>query len=269
MLIRPIEKLSEMIEVEELQKEIWGVDDREILPALAMIPVTKIGGLLLGAFDNDQMVGFVFAFSGFESGRRILHSDMLAVKREYRSQQIGYRLKLAQRTHALEQGIDTITWTFDPLQSLNAHLNFGKLGVICDRYYQDFYGETSSFLHSTGTDRMWVTWHLNTEGVNERIHGETQHDASSVEAQTIVTINEKQEPVEHEANSSTQRCVEIPFDINALVRNDPELGLRWRVATRNAFSSALEEGFIVEDFYLVKRDPIRFGRYLLIKRSSQ
>ena len=64
-----------------------------------MIPVTKIGGLLLGAFDNDQMVGFVFAFPGFESGRRILHSDMLAVKREYRSHGIGHQLKLAQRTH--------------------------------------------------------------------------------------------------------------------------------------------------------------------------
>jgi len=267
MLIRDIKNLSEMIEVEELQKEIWGVDDREILPALAMIPVIKIGGLLLGAFDNDQMIGFVFAFPGFESGRRILHSDMLAVKREYRSQGIGHQLKLAQRSRALEQGIDTITWTFDPLQSLNAHLNFGKLGVICDRYYQDFYGETSSFLHSTGTDRMWVTWHLNSEMVNERIQGVTPHDTFPVEAQTILTINENREPVEREANSSNQRCVEIPFDINDLITNDPELGLRWRVATRNAFRKALDEGFIVEDFYLVKHDSISFGRYLLTKNS--
>ena len=267
MLIRDIKTLSEMFEVEELQKEIWGVDDREILPALAMIPVTKIGGLLLGAFDNEQMVGFVFAFPGFESGRRILHSDMLAVKREYRSQGIGHQLKLAQRTRALEQGIETITWTFDPLQSLNAHLNFGKLGVICDRYYKDFYGETSSFLHSTGTDRMWVTWHLNSERVNERIHGVTPYDASAVEAQAILTINEKQEPVEREADSSTQKCVDIPLDINNIITDNPELSLRWRVATRNAFSGALEEGFIVEDFYLVKGDSISFGRYLLTSNS--
>jgi len=268
MLIRNIKSLSEMIEVEELQKEIWGVDDREILPALAMIPVTKIGGLLLGAFDNDQMIGFAFAFPGFESGRRTLHSDMLAVKREFRSQGVGQQLKLAQRSHALEQGIDTITWTFDPLQSLNAHLNFGKLGVICDRYYQDFYGETSSFLHSTGTDRMWVTWQLNSESVNERIHGVTRHDSSPVDAQTIVSINEKQEPLEREAGSFTQRCVDIPLDINDLITNEPELGLRWRVATRNAFTTALEEGFIVEDFYLVKCDPISCGRYLLTKPLS-
>jgi len=267
MLIRDIKTLSEMFEVEELQKEIWGVDDREILPALAMIPVTKIGGLLLGAFDNEQMVGFVFAFPGFESGRRILHSDMLAVKREYRSHGIGHKLKLAQRTRALEQGIETITWTFDPLQSLNAPLNFGKLGVICDRYYKDFYGETSSFLHSTGTDRMWVTWHLNSERVNERIHGVTPYDASAVEAQAILTINEKQEPVEREADSSTQKCVDIPLDINNIITDNPELSLRWRVATRNAFSGALEEGFIVEDFYLVKDDSISFGRYLLTSNS--
>jgi predicted GNAT superfamily acetyltransferase len=268
MLIRAIEKLSEMIEVEELQKEIWGVDDREILPALAMIPVTKVGGLLLGAFDNDQMIGFVFAFPGFESGRRILHSDMLAVKREYRSHGIGHQLKLAQRTRALEQGIDTITWTFDPLQSLNAHLNFGKLGVVCDRYYRDFYGETSSFLHSTGTDRMWVIWKLNSERVNQRIQGNTGVDTSSIEAPSVVTINEMEEPIEAEGGSSVQRCVEIPFDINALIRKDPELGGRWRVATRNAFTKALGDGFFVEDFYLVKRDPIGFGRYLLTKSSS-
>ena len=115
---------------------------------------------------------------------------------------------------------------------------------------------------------MWVTWHLNSERVNERIHGETSHHPSLVDAQSIVTMNEEQEPVEHEAGSFTQKCVDIPSDINNLITDNPELGLRWRVATRNAFSDALEEGFIVEDFYLVKRDSISFGRYLLTKSLS-
>jgi len=62
-----------------------------------------------------------------------------------------------------------MTWTFDPLQSLNAHLDFAKLGVVADAYKINFYGEsTSSFLHKigTGTDRLWVTWLLDSERVS-------------------------------------------------------------------------------------------------------
>ena len=267
IIIREIDSISEMKALEQLQKDVWGWDDLDTMPLMNFIVTREVGGVLIGAFDGEKPVGFCFGFVGSHDGHIIFHSHMLAVLPQFREHGIGHKLKLAQRTRALEQGIETITWTFDPLQSLNAHLNFGKLGVICDRYYKDFYGETSSFLHSTGTDRMWVTWHLNSERVNERIHGVTPYDASAVEAQAILTINEKQEPVEREADSSTQKCVDIPLDINNIITDNPELSLRWRVATRNAFSSALEEGFIVEDFYLVKDDSISFGRYLLTSNS--
>lgn len=65
-----------------------------------------------------------------------------------------------------------MTWTFDPLQSLNAHINFAKLGVVADAYKVNFYGETtSSFLHQIGmgTDRLWVTWLLDSPWVHERL----------------------------------------------------------------------------------------------------
>src|SRR5678815_3415512 len=134
IVVREVQNLSEMMGVEQLQKEVWGVEDREILPALAMIPMREVGAVLLGAFEGVELIGFSFAFPGFENGQPILHSDMLAVKPAYRSLGLGLQLKLAQRTHALEKGIDTITWTFDPLQALNANLNFAKLGVVSDRY---------------------------------------------------------------------------------------------------------------------------------------
>ena len=159
--IRDITDLPEMRAVEELQKEIWGVGDREVLPALAMLPITAVGGVLLGAFDENRLVGFVFGFLGLDQGQITLHSDMLAVKAEYRSQGLGYQLKVAQRKRALDKGISTITWTFDPLQAANAHLNFARLGVVADRYLVNFYGETTSFLHQSGTDRLWLTWMLN------------------------------------------------------------------------------------------------------------
>ena len=131
--IREIKENSELRAVEDLQKEIWGCSDREILPRLALIPLLEIGGVLLGAFAGNDLIGFVLGFPGRENSHPILHSDMLAVKRSYRSHGLGYKLKLAQREWALAQGVDRISWTFDPLQAPNAHLNIAKLGVIADR----------------------------------------------------------------------------------------------------------------------------------------
>jgi predicted GNAT superfamily acetyltransferase len=101
IVIRDIDGISEMRAVEDLQKEIWGVEDREIFPALGLVPLKEVGAILIGAFDGDQMVGFVFGFPGLEKGCIILHSDMLAVKFSHRSSGLGYRLKLAQRERAL------------------------------------------------------------------------------------------------------------------------------------------------------------------------
>src|SRR2546422_11019703 len=92
--IREITQIAEMRQVEVLQKEIWGVNDREIFPVLAFIPMLEVGGVLIGAFDGQRMVGFVFGFPGIEDGEVILHSDMLAVMPQYRSHGIGYQLKL-------------------------------------------------------------------------------------------------------------------------------------------------------------------------------
>ena len=161
IVFRDIKQLSEMREVERLQKIVWGVEDLDILPALAMRPLIEIGGILIGAFDKDRMVGFVFGFPGRHDGENIIHSDMLGVLPEYRSFSLGFRLKLAQRERAIAMGIETITWTFDPLRARNARLNFSRLGVTANRYEIDYYGETSSVLHRLGTDRLWVTWALN------------------------------------------------------------------------------------------------------------
>ncbi|MGZ8830993.1 MAG: GNAT family N-acetyltransferase [Thermoanaerobaculia bacterium] len=161
MEIRDIRGPEELRAVENLQKEVWACDDREILPAIHMIAAREVGAILLGAFDGSDLVGFVYGFPGFEGDRRVIHSDMLAVRSAYRDRGLGSALKLAQREQALAHGIDRITWTFDPLQARNAYVNFVHLGVIADRYLRDFYGQTSSPLHASGTDRLWVTWHLN------------------------------------------------------------------------------------------------------------
>ena len=235
MEIRKIESLAEMREVERLQKEIWGVDDVEIYPALALKPQTEVGGILIGAFDQGRMVGFVFGFPGILDNETIIHSDMLGISEDYRSQNLGYLLKLAQREAALQRGIERITWTFDPLQSRNAYFNFNKLGVISDRYYVDYYGVTSSFLHRFGTDRLWVTWLLNSERVKSRIEGGMK-------------------PTPPAPIGESQLVIEIPTQITSNHEH-------WREATRHAFTSAIDKGYVVEGFYV--NETRQMGSYLL------
>ena len=116
--------------VEDLQKEVWSVSDRDIVPLTQLVAARHAGGQLIGARDGRTLIGFVYGIVGLERGRTIHHSHMLAVKPAYRNCDVGYKLKLAQRERVLAQGITRITWTFDPLQSLNAHFNFCKLGVV-------------------------------------------------------------------------------------------------------------------------------------------
>ena len=159
--IRDVHDVPGMKTIEDLQKEVWGVEDLDIVPHTQLAAAVEVGGCLIGAFDGAEMVGFVYGFLGLEHNRLVMHSHMAAVKPAYRSYGVGYRLKLAQRDEALAKGITRITWTYDPLQALNAHFNFNKLGVVSDRYLIDFYGEaTSSFLHQLGTDRLLASWRL-------------------------------------------------------------------------------------------------------------
>jgi predicted GNAT superfamily acetyltransferase len=226
--IRPIETFAELRAVEELQKEVWGVPDLDVVPLTQLIAVQAAGGVLLGAFDRQTLVGFVYGFVAQEDGDIAHHSHMLAVKTAYRNFNLGYKLKLAQREAVLAQGINLITWTFDPLQSLNAYFNFTKLGVISDRYVVNFYGEeATSFLHQTGTDRFWVKWLLASDRVVQRLKMST--------------------PVLEDP--SDKLLIEIPGNINALQAETPEVALDWRERTRQEFTQAVAAGYTVRDFY--------------------
>lgn len=267
--IRDIKEFPELRAVEDLQKEVWGCNDREILPGLALIPLLEIGGVLVGAFAGVEMVGFALAFPGVEAGRLILHSDMLAVKAQYRSHGLGFKLKLRQRDLALAKGIDRITWTFDPLQSRNAYLNFAKLGVRADSYKINYYGETSSFLHSTGTDRLWVNWELGTERVRQRLElGPNHRDPLGLtEVPALVRAGANNAPVSSEYRGTESSVIEIPMGIDTIVQTDPALARRWRESTRVAFTSAIDAGLSVEDFFRLERKERSVGIYLLNRRS--
>lgn len=264
--IRPLISIEELKAVEALQLEVWNCSELEVLPSLALIPLKDIGGVLLGAFDDDELIGFVVGFPGLEAGKLIIHSDMLAVKSAYRSIGLGYRLKLAQREAALANGIERITWTFDPLQSANAHFNFAKLGVTADRYKINYYGETSSVLHSTGTDRLWVTWALGSERVNQRLATRKLEPATGfAELPALVKLESNAQPVlDPLALKEPSLRIEIPHDINVVAVTDSTLGKRWREVTRAGFTSALAVDFVVADFFSGK-EAGQPGSYLLTR----
>jgi predicted GNAT superfamily acetyltransferase len=272
IIIRDIELISEMRDVESLQKEVWQCDDRDIVPLTIMVATRELGAILVGAFDGPLLIGFAYSFVGLEEGRIVHHSHMLAVRPTYRNVNLGYKLKLAQRDRSLAQGITRMTWTFDPLQSLNAHFNFAKLGVIADAYKINFYGETtSSFLHQigNGTDRLWVTWKLDSSRVHERLQTTDQSRTSNLELDRnacLVQVGPNNMPQRFQSSEVAGQkdvSIEIPADINALRRERPELGDAWREATRWAFSEALASGYQIEDFCGASRNDQSVGVYLL------
>lgn len=261
--LREVTTANEMRAVEALQKEVWGVPDLDVVPVSQLIAATAAGGVLIGAFDGSILIGFAYGFPGFEHGRPTHHSHMLAVKPEYRNANIGYRLKLAQRDFVLQQGIGQMTWTFDPLQTMNAHFNFSRLGVICDRYLADFYGsDAASFLHRNGTDRLWVTWQLASERVGSRIKKRAEVDLD--DAKTLVESGEDKSPNylgPISESFSGKILIEIPANVTVLEMESPELAAEWRIVTRRAFIEAFAAGFVVDNFIRI----VETGKYVLAK----
>jgi len=248
------------------------MSDLDILPSTMMIAAIEVGANLQGAFVDEKMVGFSFAFPGVENGSLIMHSDMVGIDPNYRNLNLGYKLKLAQREHVLEMGITRITWTFDPLQSLNAYFNFAKLGVLSASYRTNFYGETSSFLHRLGTDRLWVSWLLQSRRVNDRLDPENEQNVhqSTDEYPAVIHRDEHGNPVRNQSVifSEEHLLIEIPSNINELVNVRPDLAAAWRDATRSAFTSAIAAGYLVEEFVRLQRESVNLGAYVLTRGKT-
>lgn len=273
--IRDLETIADLEPMLRLEKEVWGLDDADVTPLTLAVALKAAGSMLLGAFEGLELVGFALAFPSLEHGRVGFHSHMLAVRPSHREFGLGYRLKLAQRERAMAMGINEITWTFDPLRSLNAHFNFCKLGVISDSYRPDFYGpQTSSHLHSNGTDRLWVTWRLRDASVQGKLNGK---DKSAEVLDTLkhldplIRFNGDGRPAEGDPTTllSRQRvAIEIPREIGQMEHSDLPRAREWRLATRRAFMKSLSAGFVVKEFCSSIRGQQGPGAYLLERRGD-
>jgi predicted GNAT superfamily acetyltransferase len=159
--IRSCHTLNEFHACVDLQREIWGEEALEVEPATMFVVAAHTGGQVLGAFDGDLLVGFTLAVAGVRERTPYLHSHMTGLKDGYRDRGIGRKLKLFQREEALNRGITSILWTFDPLELRNAHFNLNRLGAVCRKYLPNLYGVTTSPLHrGLRTDRLLAEWDL-------------------------------------------------------------------------------------------------------------
>ena len=282
--IRALKAWGEFLAAEELQRRVWQMPDwRDAVPANLMIAVGKSGGAVLGAFAADgKLVGLAFSFIGMdthtEPPKLKHHSHMVAVLPEFQSQGIGIRLKFKQRADALAQGIDLMTWTYDPLQAPNANLNLAHLGAIARRYVVNAYGEMTDGLNAgVASDRFEVEWWLNAPRVKTCAAGQPLvfdwDDLARAGAPQVfgVRIDARGLPrVDHENDLRGDRLiVEIPASIGAVKAASLELAREWRARTRATFQRAFAAGYIAVGFVFTNREGHKRAAYVLTREPVE
>jgi len=271
--IRPFRTLADYKECVALQEATWGVGFSERVPTAILRVSQRLGGISAGAYDSaGELIGFVFGMTGVDTAGLVHWSDMLAVRPDRRDSGLGRQLKAYQRTVLLERGVVRMIWTFDPLQSRNAYLNFAHLGAVAREYERDMYGQTDSPLHQgIGTDRLLALWLMDSERVTRRLTGEPDVDRLELASASVALAHESGAGTRHprpgEPSLDVQApvvAVAIPADLDDLRRDDMELANEWRRATRTALEAYLDRGYEARE--LVRDGTV--SHYLLAKRTN-
>jgi predicted GNAT superfamily acetyltransferase len=280
---RDLTTLEDYAQVVELERSIWGVGYGDVVPVPILAVSVLRGGILIGAFASgtareasaERMVGFVYSLPGIKHGKTTQWSHMLGVLEAHRNDGTGRQLKLLQRERTLAMGLELIEWTYDPMQALNAHLNFARLGVIVEEYEENVYGTSSSPLHKGNpTDRFVAEWWIAKPHVERRLQG-------GGAALTLRTDEVADAPAVNRAmpDGDWQSCdavnlaldarrvrVEIPMHFTEMLSGAPEKAMAWRLATREIFTTYFGRGYRAVDFFLDR--PNGKGAYLLTRPAN-
>ena len=264
--IRPLDGAAELRACVRLQETTWGPDFEERVPATILRIAQRVGGIASGAFDAEgELAGFVFGITGPEDGRLVHWSDMLAVRPEARGRGLGEALKRHQREVLLGRGVQTVLWTFDPLEARNARLNLSRLGATAGEYLRDYYGESGSPLHrGLGTDRLLVRWAIGSARVRDRLDGRASAPFEVADLNAVLEAEIRDgPPVPGDVlavPSGPGVTIAVPAEIQSLKERDPGLARAWRAATRAAFEACFAGGY--EAVELVRGED-GVARYLL------
>lgn len=286
IVIRRLKTIPEFDLAVGLQKIYWGEDGDALVPSHMMHSLSKHGSHILGAYDGETMIGFVMGFIGTDIDYEdpdarpamadlLIMSKRMVVLPDYRGQNIGYLLKMAQRDVAMKQAISLITWSFDPLLAPNAHLNIRKLGAICQTYEVDYFGHTEH--KSLQADRLIVEWWVTHQRVVERAKGTTNN-------LTLKQYFDVNTPIVNRADisgdlfkprsitdvpMSTFAMIEIPPNFREIEAEDSALAQDWRDHVREVFVKMVAGGYIVTDFVRGEFEGKDRTFYLLSHDSEQ
>lgn len=278
---RKLSSPEDMGQAEELQRSVWSGSETDVVPTHFLLALSHNGGLVLGAFDGEKLVGFLAGFLGTDQKSpdrpamtRLKHtSHMMGVHPDYRDSGIGFRLKCLQREDVLESGVRLATWTYDPLQSRNANINIRRLGAVCNEYIRDYYGEMRDEINvGYPSDRFRVDWWVTSRRVQSRVDelrgsldlanflagGAKKAYSTHLTSDGILQPDD----VEPELDGSVI-LVEIPSDVNSIREKNPDFALNWRLLTRKVFEHAFSKGYIVTDFVFLKGEKNPRSYYVL------
>ncbi|MBZ5645031.1 MAG: GNAT family N-acetyltransferase [Acidobacteriia bacterium] len=222
ILIRLCHGIEEFEACVQVERNVWQSADVDVVPIPLFVVAAETGGQVIGAFHENELIGFTMAIAGWRNRKPFLHSHMTAVLAAYWDRGIGRRLKRFQREDALSRGIQRIEWTFDPLITKNAYFNFMRLGAIARRYLPNAYGITTSPLHAgLPTDRLVAEWHLRSPRVLRVIAGKRATPAFQKKTARIT----------------------IPSSLEELKGSDPGAAARIQSKIRAEFQHWLGKGY--------------------------
>lgn len=275
---RRLDKPEEYRSAEEIQRATQAVSDEAVIPAATLRAVQDHGGLVLGAYVDIYLAGFVSSFLGWDGSTLYQYASGLAVRPEYQNHHVGFRLMAFAREESLRQGLAMVRFTFDPLQSRAAYLAIRRLGGRIDRYLVHYYGRADSGSGEVGeTDRVAIRWALNDPATETRLAGKVpaaaaefaRYSASHPILQTEAGESGLRVPSAVGEPTGPTASIEIPFDIALVRTHEPAALRRWRHAVRDAFRIALDAGYVVDDFAVVPVDHERRSVYLLTEGGSE
>lgn len=256
--VRILRTLDDLAHAEQLQFEVLGVTERDLIPANELIVIAETGGAVFGAFAADEpetALAVLVGWGGYVYRPRLV-SDFLAVRPEARNLGLAAELKRLQAAVARQRGFAEIVWTVDPLRAANARLNFAKLGATADAYEIDRYGAgfATGLYGGMPTDRIHVTWEITAPEVVDRILGIAAPPALSGEGIAPFAPG----------TTASAATVAIPADIDALLGSNPDEAMAWRHQVRDLLPAAFGEGFAITGFIPAQGEE---APYLYLERS--
>jgi predicted GNAT superfamily acetyltransferase len=248
---RELTSTDDLQKIVEMEMIVWAMEPIMAVPHNFLMALIHAGGVVTGAEENGELVGFGLAFPARLGSEWGLWSHMAGVLPPYQRRGIGVGVKFAQRQWALANGFQTIGWTYDPLQRGNANFNLRLLGAFSNIYHVNFYGVMLDSINAgMPSDRLEITWKLNDPRVIAAANGETLPQVATdfpLEHFLLYT-DSSGEPCLSDQIAPLPHFIEIPYQLAALKRNNIDKAKRWQMMLRQAMQTSLSQGSAVVDF---------------------